>query len=544
MTTATHVEYRVIGPPGTGKTTWLSRQAHNATRAWCERYHVEPAACTGVLISSLTKAAAAELRKRGLELPDSQIGTLHSHAYRALGRPTLCHEGKPVKEWNEAQPLYRLSEGAAKDDGVGTGRTGGDRLLARYHEYRAKLRDRELWPSNLLAFAEAYESWKRVNHYLDFSDVIHEAWRTVETAPGNPEVIFVDEAQDHDRAELRLIRKWAEHCEKLVIVGDPDQNLYEWRGSEPEAFYEAEVPADRCRVLSQSYRVPRAVHAAAVRMIERCRDREAVSYEPKDEDGEVLMLGLPLIRTDCTTDVVRHAEKYLADGREVMFLATCDYMLRAICGELRERGIPFWNRYAPNRGQFNPLHPQKGVPATQRLLAFIRANGELHPRPRRWTFADFQLWTEVCYVDGLLKRGIGKWIEEQDPDAVMTSDDLRYVCASAAVVAELLDPRPATLLAHAKPDRVKSIQYAVHIFERSGIDGLIKSPQVTVGTIHSVKGGEADVVYLAPDMSPEAYEAFEGGKRDSTYRLMYVGMTRAKETLILCDPKTNMCVEW
>ena len=65
----------------------------------------------------------------------------------------------------------------------------------------------------------------------------------------------------------------------------------------------------------------------------------------------------------------------------------------------------------------------------------------------------------------------------------------------------------------------------------------ISQPKVIVGTIHSVKGGEADVVFLFPDLSPGAarmYETQDG--RDSATRLFYVGATRARETLVICSP--------
>jgi superfamily I DNA/RNA helicase len=58
-----------------------------------------------------------------------------------------------------------------------------------------------------------------------------------------------------------------------------------------------------------------------------------------------------------------------------------------------------------------------------------------------------------------------------------------------------------------------------------------------VGTIHSVKGGEADVVFLFPDMSQAGDAAYQrhGPARDAVIRLFYVGMTRAREALYLAD---------
>jgi superfamily I DNA/RNA helicase len=62
------------------------------------------------------------------------------------------------------------------------------------------------------------------------------------------------------------------------------------------------------------------------------------------------------------------------------------------------------------------------------------------------------------------------------------------------------------------------------------------------GTIHSVKGGEADAVFLFPDLSRSGDLAYRryGADRDSVIRLFYVGMTRARKSLYLCQRETNM----
>ena len=71
-----------------------------------------------------------------------------------------------------------------------------------------------------------------------------------------------------------------------------------------------------------------------------------------------------------------------------------------------------------------------------------------------------------------------------------------------------------------------------------------RQPEIIVGTIHSVKGGEADVVYLLPDLSVAAVRQAEEGDEDSITRTFYVGMTRAKERLVLCGQSQKYGVEW
>ena len=66
---------------------------------------------------------------------------------------------------------------------------------------------------------------------------------------------------------------------------------------------------------------------------------------------------------------------------------------------------------------------------------------------------------------------------------------------------------------------------------------MLDTPRVVVGTIHSVKGGQADVVYLFPDLSQAADAQYGRGgvDRDSVVRLFYVGATRAYEQLHVCQ---------
>ena len=74
-------EQWVLGPPGTGKTTFLSRTIASL---------VEKRGSDAVTVCSFSKAAATELVARDLPIEDSHVGTLHALCYRALSRPTIA----------------------------------------------------------------------------------------------------------------------------------------------------------------------------------------------------------------------------------------------------------------------------------------------------------------------------------------------------------------------------------------------------------------------------------------------------------------------
>lgn len=83
---------------------------------------------------------------------------------------------------------------------------------------------------------------------------------------------------------------------------------------------------------------------------------------------------------------------------------------------------------------------------------------------------------------------------------------------------------------HLDPVRVRSLAYPLQVARHCGVAALEQEPSVTVGTIHSVKGGEADVVYLFPDLSPAGVVDWlhASERRNSVLRLYYVGMTGPK----------------
>ena len=66
----------------------------------------------------------------------------------------------------------------------------------------------------------------------------------------------------------------------------------------------------------------------------------------------------------------------------------------------------------------------------------------------------------------------------------------------------------------------------------------ISEPRITISTIHGAKGGEADNVVLLSDMGLNAYNAMIDNE-DAEHRVWYVGVTRAKKKLYICEPSTQ-----
>src|SRR3972149_4624315 len=130
---------RVVGPPGCGKTTYLSRQVRLAWEAGHE-----------VMVCSLTRTAAAEVAGRDLPLRPEAIGTLHSQAYHALRRGKIAIADDPahLTEWNEAHPNLALSGGRILDEDNAApngGPTEADASYLDYNNQRARMIPRVVW---------------------------------------------------------------------------------------------------------------------------------------------------------------------------------------------------------------------------------------------------------------------------------------------------------------------------------------------------------------------------------------------------------------
>ena len=154
----------------------------------------------------------------------------------------------------------------------------------------------------------------------------------------------------------------------------------------------------------------------------------------------------------------------------------------------------------------------------------------------------------MLIAKGIFKHGAKTHLRNKHASQPITIADLDSVFETAALESLLgcFEGDHRTLLTWWR-NRVNGamqnrIQFPTDVAAARGPQALLERPQVIVGTIHSVKGGEADVVILFPDLSQAGDAAYQryGPPRDAVIRTFYVGMTRAREALYLADRTSTM----
>ena len=506
------------------------------------------------MVASFTKAAAKELVSREQAISNDQIGTLHAQCFRMLGNPKIAEAN--VADFNEEYPHFalsandevRLDDGLVGSDGLdAAGEKGGDELLAQANIYRARMVKRDLWLPSVLDFYNHWKRYKHENHYFDFQDLIERAI-DMHYPPNSATIGIFDEVQDFTPSQLKLIRRWARYMHWIMLAGDDDQCLYSFTGATPEAFLNPPVTEEFKRVLRQSYRVPSKALLLANKIVKKLSVREEKEYRPREHDGKIFSSRATWKRPD---DIVGTIKGYVNEGKRVMVLASCSYMLSPLIAQLRDKGVPFSNIYKPTRGDWNPIRRKQTGNAGSygRLVAYMQPAGPEFQGVRLWTPGQLASWIDPLRVEGNLQRGTKptalKLLKEMAKATEVEAATILGIMLEAfteEAFDKSLEGDLDWFLSQITPAKKKAFEFPAQVYRTCGEDGPEMARMVTVGTIHSVKGAEADVVIVFPDLSlrgAQHYTTRQGEQFEQILRQFYVAVTRTRDVLILCQGVTR-----
>ncbi|MBT2469442.1 ATP-dependent helicase, partial [Streptomyces sp. ISL-66] len=337
----------VLAGPGTGKTTTLVEAVAARVEAGAD-----PAR---ILILTFSRKAAVELRDRtalrlgGARAP--QATTFHSFCYGLV----RSHQDADLF----ADPL-RLLSGPEQDVMVRT-LLEGQRRIRSIHwpddlraalttrgfadEVRAVLaraRELGLGPHELSDFASrtGRPDWKAAAAFLaeyldvldlqgtlDYAELLHRAVLLAERTPAMSslyDAVYVDEYQDTDASQLRLLRALAGPAGRLTAFGDPDQSIYAFRGADINNIldFETSFPGARVRALTVSRRSSAGLLAATRQLTSRMpmprlpaaavRAHRALASTREGGRAEVYTYPTAGAELDNIADILRRA--HLEDG--------------------------------------------------------------------------------------------------------------------------------------------------------------------------------------------------------------------------------------
>uniref|UniRef100_A0A6M3IZJ1 Putative helicase n=1 Tax=viral metagenome TaxID=1070528 RepID=A0A6M3IZJ1_9ZZZZ len=415
-----------------------------------------------------------------------------------------------IRKFNEAHPEFALDIGKTgndDDDTLWKDTRHAEKLFTEMQINRNRMIPEDRWMPDVRSIWKAWKNWMEDNKFIDFTSMLERVLE-YKMCP-DIDILFVDEAQDLTPLQLAIVEKWSEKVNQTVFAGDSDQGIYKFAGTVPEAFIN--LKHDWSHHLDQSYRVPAAVREYSRKIITLCKNRDDTDYKPVSKD---------MAEYKGKGQVYRCFSPDMSLPGTHMILCRCKYQLKRWMAVLEQNNILWHNPYRPEDLSWNPTLTSSWTAA--QTYCDLMAGREVSPER-------FVKMVEKL-KPGFYKRGSKKQIKERmwtksDKidifNLIMMGFNADFVERTHAVADVLsLTDRVARLL-----PRSSNLDEMAAFF--SGKKTCI------VGTVHSVKGGEAEHVWLDTSLPPIIWreirqypEAFY-----DECRVAYVAATRAKQTL-------------
>lgn len=566
----------VIAGPGTGKTKTLIARI----RCLVEKRHVSASDITAV---TFTNRAAGELRERlKKEMPHRrtsrqiQAGTFHS-----LCHTLLREAGDDVVLVSEAMK-EELAEEMIQRQGLDLSPTeflkqvskdkikkalqSKENILSIEENEDPKIHEAEKMAINL------YEEEMKKQGYCDFDDLLiktllllKEDSVSVHRFCRHFKYLLVDEFQDISPIQYQLIKEWNQNGRELFIIGDPDQSIYGFRGSDPKCFEHLleDFPDTEVIHLRENYRSISQVTNSSCALISHNPGEERRLFSVSGNGLPVRILQTGSIRAegiqtakeicrmvggmdmlDMQTQEGRIEEK-IRSFSDIAVLCRTHRQAEAMEEYLKIEGIPY---IITGRGTWLEKESVRELVEFFRSL-FMREKNEYG----KCRYLEKRIGKEAVCV---LQKKYGKLLKKKPAELIKEwMEDQGYVKEDA------LEKLRSMALFH------QTIEEFLEVLE-SGEEEELKrcgsknytADAVSLMTLHASKGLEFPAVILTGvrkySIPLETREKKENGKSvkenienqekdmaniEEERRLFYVGMTRAKEELILMNSGELSC---
>ena len=497
--------------PGSGKTRTLTHRLAHLIRT----RGVAPERC---LALTFTRRAADEMRERLHALLPDAARTIPLFTFHAFGM-TILRE-----HWNAAglQRGFRVASDAERHDllrdRLGVSTNGARRLLSAISV--AKRTGRTPPDVKQAAACETYAREMEARNLVDFDDLILRTVHVLESDEGIREAyrerypwVSIDEYQDVDERQVRLVKLLVPPDGNVCAIGDPDQAIYRFRGADVRLFHRfpEDFPGARVTRLTRNYRSDRNLVSLASQVIAPAGSAHAATpvldavpnlitlHEARTDKAEAEFVVQSLERLfgghsffSIDSGRSRDAEAADVSFADVAVLYRTEAQADALAEALHRSGMPFQQR-AHTR-----LLDHPGAAA---LLDAVRAQ-----RAEGFVVARLDAARDAVAAPPEAAADVDEACRLLRPLALACGDDPDRFLSEAALATQIdtWDPR---------------------------------ADRMTLLTLHAAKGLEFPVVFIVgceDGILPLTFGAAEPAALEEERRLFYVGVTRAKTRLFLC----------
>ena len=579
---------RIIAGAGSGKTRVLTmRIAYLIEQKGVKPYHI--------LAITFTNKAAREMKTRindmlGDNGTGCHISTIHSLCMRILAEDITALNYPKNFTVIDADDQRQILKEAYKEIGIDKKEYPYGGML----DYIANNKYMNVDPAKAMEFAygepkivnraKVYEYYDKRLHQLyalDFDDLILFTTRLFELFPAILEkwsskfhYIHVDEFQDVDREQYKLIKLLSTVHDNVYVVGDPDQTIFTWRGADVNIIvhFDRDFENTKTIILNQNYRSTNNILSGANSLIKNNKARLDKELFSKNGDGSKIIHKTCMSETGEANYVISQIMKLHGDGynyKDMAVLYRANYLSREVEKVLIENRI----NYVIYGGlRFYERMEVKDILSYLRMitraddLAFVRIINT--PRraigPKTIDAIQAMAMEKGISMYEVIKQGlypknketfdrfvrmVEKWRED------MKNGDLELL------LQEVLDDSGyrTMLEKDGETERLENIKSLLDDIKQysqdypdSSLDEYLQmialytdraseetGDAVNLCTIHSAKGLEFDVVFvigLSEGIFPSERTMAEGQKGlEEERRLAYVAYTRAKKLLYLTE---------
>jgi len=600
----------IVAGPGTGKTRTLThRIAYLMTR--------KGVLSTRMMAVTFTNKAAREMRARlqglmGDAQPLPPVATFHSFCYQILNEQSEKTKSIIDDHHRKALITEALAHVRKKGDPLSL---KPKQILSRIIAAKQQILNPDefeemsagdLESKTISVTYRAYQNLLSVQSLYDYEDLLFNVVRLLETDKKlcqryqeKIQHIFVDEYQDLNQAQYRIIRALAPDgnlIKDLCVIGDPDQSIYGFRGSDVKYFnrFIADYPEAGVISLTRNYRSTRTILNASFQIIKNQRDPSSEDRIYSQIDGaktiSILEPATDKLEAQTIAEIIEQQiggtgfhsidTGTVKDANLAKLRSYSDFAVlyrtneqHKVIAEVFDRsGIPY---QIANRD--NALN-QKGLPETISYLKIIEGIGGYWDYENVIQFTipgigkkAFTLFKDWCYQnrltlrEGLLKAGrfpipsLKKSRQQMLNDfsrqlfqyktnmtGLTVADKLLYLEKNTGLYGILngnakIKEAFTSLVEIAANFGCNTTDFFTTIALHTDTDAYAqKVEKVSLMTMHAAKGLEFQVVFIAgceENFIPYRRPDFEQADIEEERRLFYVAMTRAMERLYLTRAK-------